>query len=57
MTFLEDYYPTFKRKCVTLLQLIMVSADKDDISAALHNMLDKAPLVAYLVVKDVSSHM
>ncbi|KAH7730957.1 ITR-1 protein [Aphelenchoides avenae] len=57
MTFLEDYYPTFKRKCVTLLQLIMVSADKDDISAALHNMLDKAPLVAYLVVKDIMFRM
>lgn len=53
VSFLEDYYPSFKRKCTTLLQQIMVSTDKDDISAALHSMLDKAPLVAYLVVKDV----
>src|SRR5689334_7098262 len=48
-TFLDKHYPHLKKKLLLVLSQLINSSDKDVISSALHTIMDRAPLVSYLV--------
>uniref|UniRef100_A0AC34QF85 Inositol 1,4,5-trisphosphate receptor n=1 Tax=Panagrolaimus sp. JU765 TaxID=591449 RepID=A0AC34QF85_9BILA len=55
--FLTEHYLGVKNKCIGFLHDIFYSNDKDFIVMSLHNILDKAPLIAYLIVEDILARM
>jgi len=55
--FLDKHYPHLKKKLLLVLTQLINSNDKDVISSALHTIMDRAPLVSYLVVKEILFRM
>uniref|UniRef100_A0A914YSR1 Inositol 1,4,5-trisphosphate receptor n=1 Tax=Panagrolaimus superbus TaxID=310955 RepID=A0A914YSR1_9BILA len=56
--FLTDHYPAVKQKCIGYLHEMLYSdSDKDLMASSLHSIMDKAPLMAYLIVKDILHRM
>lgn len=55
--FLRERYPLVTQKCVKILHDMLYNQDKDVVASALHDIMDKAPLIAYLIVKDILQRM
>uniref|UniRef100_A0A914EMS7 Inositol 1,4,5-trisphosphate receptor n=1 Tax=Acrobeloides nanus TaxID=290746 RepID=A0A914EMS7_9BILA len=55
--FLDKHYPSIKPRCILFLQQILYTDDKDIMAGALHGIMDKAPLLAYPIVKDILIRM
>uniref|UniRef100_A0AC35F8E9 Uncharacterized protein n=1 Tax=Panagrolaimus sp. PS1159 TaxID=55785 RepID=A0AC35F8E9_9BILA len=55
--FLTEHYPSVKQKCIGYLHEMLYDPDKDLMATSLHSIMDKAPLIAYLIVKDILHRM
>uniref|UniRef100_A0A7E4V258 Inositol 1,4,5-trisphosphate receptor n=1 Tax=Panagrellus redivivus TaxID=6233 RepID=A0A7E4V258_PANRE len=57
VTFLHRNYPSVTTKCIQLLHHLFYNQDKDVMATSLHTLMDKAPLIAYTIVKDILKRM
>ena len=55
--FLTTHYPAVKQTCIGLLHDMLFDSDKEVMANALHAIMDKAPLISYLIVKDILNRM
>lgn len=55
--FIRQYYPSNKVKCIQMVQQLFNQNDRDVMASALHDLMDKAPLIAYPIVKEIVKRM
>uniref|UniRef100_A0A0N4ZIS5 Inositol 1,4,5-trisphosphate receptor n=1 Tax=Parastrongyloides trichosuri TaxID=131310 RepID=A0A0N4ZIS5_PARTI len=53
LEFVEDNYKSSRKSCILLLVTLLKSQDKKDTSSALHDLMDKAPLLGYPLLEDI----
>uniref|UniRef100_A0A913HZP3 Inositol 1,4,5-trisphosphate receptor n=1 Tax=Strongyloides stercoralis TaxID=6248 RepID=A0A913HZP3_STRER len=51
--FVDEEYKTSKKSCILLLVTLLKSQDKKETASALHDLMDKAPLLGYPLVQDI----
>ncbi|KAI6239561.1 Inositol 1,4,5-trisphosphate receptor [Aphelenchoides fujianensis] len=57
ISFIKEVYPQNRTSCVQMLQQLFNNNDRDVMSIALHDLLDKMPLIAYPIVKEILVRM
>ncbi|KAI6200598.1 Inositol 1,4,5-trisphosphate receptor [Aphelenchoides besseyi] len=57
ISFIKEYYPQNRSTCIQMLQQLFNNNDRDSMSVALHDIMDKMPLIAYPIVRDILVRM
>ncbi|CAD5219928.1 unnamed protein product [Bursaphelenchus okinawaensis] len=55
--FIKSHYAQNKIKVIQLLQQLLNNNERDTMATALHDLMDKAPLVAYPITKEIIKRM
>nr|pir hypothetical protein F33D4.2a - Caenorhabditis elegans [Caenorhabditis elegans] len=53
MAVLNEHYPSIRNECLQLLNRLLIKDDRNDAAVALQELSDKAPLIAYPLIRQM----
>ncbi|CAB3409789.1 unnamed protein product [Caenorhabditis bovis] len=53
VTVIDEHYPNIRHECLKLLNRLLIRDDRNDAAVALQELSDKAPLIAYPLIRQI----